>query len=123
MTYITEAFIAEAKKIQDILTPGVGMSCQYEKGDDAALFLICSDRDISVIADTKGEGKYILIPSLGWLVRKLGEHYDASAVYSNQNAPIGERWFCVYGRKLGDLIYADTPEMACLLALNKILGR
>jgi hypothetical protein len=134
-----EAFIEEAKKIQDLLTPEMGMPVynQYGSGEEThpendCIVTIYDEAFDTFYYDYAEKKKFILLPSLGWLVRKLDE------LHANVNTFRGKITITLYDNNwCGQMVsywngekhiewttYGDRDyEFACLLALNKILGR
>lgn len=142
---ITPKFIEECKKIQDLIEPEVGMLVLYhvpkEKNKSWGFIAEVDRKDRPLFRVRFYKGKCLetthwfckkdfgmtILPPLEWLMLKLAE----KAFYGMEPPGDGyEVWRVItWTVKMGvaikpDMFFsADTPSLACLLALIKVLGR
>lgn len=133
MNYSPE-FIKEAKKIQDIIEPEELMPYQHEAYPDEIFIMghICEKgflsenehvRSYCQPADHDTKAHCILLPSLEWLMMELRRRTWWLEVKSVVG---GDEWVVVYreneyggSRKES----ANTPSLAAIRALVKVMGR
>ena len=129
--WITEDYIEACKQIQDMIDIEDFMWYLNSENSPNTFSMIIPDdwRNRTIIPVAREMGICILLPDLGWLVRKLDDHLaginGGFTINNNTMWSIEVRYEAEYLNAFGDITHGEdgfdeegnTPEEACIKAL------